>query len=170
MKTALALAAILLAQTPVVAQIPPPATAIGLTRALAIAERATGGGRVMDAELEYRNGRQIYEVETLSGKWLTELLIDAHSGQVLKSSPLRLKSLWARWFQSDEFRKAGQARSLTAALRNLEQRTGGQVRDVSFDADGGRARYEIEILTPAGKTELHLDALTGKRLALALDE
>jgi len=169
MRTVLALAAILFAHAPLAAQVLPSST-IGLPQALAIAERVTGG-RVTEAELERRGGRQIYEVEVMREKTLRRLSIDAQTGRVLKSSPLRIKSLWARWFDSDEVRQAGRARPLAAALTDLERRTGGQVRDVSFDVEGsGRAYYEIEIVTPAGATELHLDALTGKRLALALDE
>jgi uncharacterized membrane protein YkoI len=168
MRFILALAAAAFMQIPASAQMPQPPV-IGLTRALAIAERATGG-RVMEAELEYRRGKPVYEIEVMGNRGLRKLKIDADSGRLLGSSPLRLKSLWARWFKTDEYRQAGQARSLAPLLVDLERHTRGSVRDVSFDVEAGRAHYEIEIATPAGVTDLQLDALTGKRLALALDD
>lgn len=167
MKLALA-AAIVLTQT-MASTHPLRSSVISLTRALAIAERSSGG-RIVDGELEYRGGRAIYEIETISRAQLREFIIDAHTGRILGSSPLRIKSLWRRWFNSEEVRHAARARPLAATLDDLEKRTGGKVTDVSFDFEHGRAQYEIEIVTPAGATDLHLDALTGRRLTMVLDD
>jgi uncharacterized membrane protein YkoI len=160
--------ALLLTQAPASAH-PLGSSVIGLTRALAIVERSSGG-RIVDGELEYRGGRAVYEIETINGDLLREFIVDAHTGSVLGSSPLRIKSLWAHWFNSEEVRHAGRAHPLAAILDGLEKRTDGKVTDVSLEFEHGRAHYEIEIATPAGATDLHLDALTGRRLVMVLDD
>lgn len=154
--------------SPVLAQKEGPSR-ISLTRAVAIAER-NSGGHVLDAELEESKGRLFYEVEVARENRLQELLIDAETGKVVKKSAPFAKGYYARWFESDRLGKVGSARPLSEILTRIEQQTGGQVIEASFDIEGGRPRYEVELATRAGVADVALDPRTGDRLRMALDD
>jgi uncharacterized membrane protein YkoI len=142
---------------------------IGITKAIDIAERSTGA-TATDAELDTRrDGRQVYEVDLATASKLYELEIDARSGKVLSKRSPRFASQWARWFDAEELRHSSQTRPLAKLLGELERRANGKVLEVSFDAEHGRPRYEVEISSAAGVTDIYLDPRTGKRLSLLDD-
>ena len=60
----------------------PSGSVVGITAAMTAAE-AAGKGQAIEAELELEDGRALYEVEVLSGESITEVLVDAKSGEVL---------------------------------------------------------------------------------------
>lgn len=143
---------------------------IGITRAVAIAERATGA-KAMDADLEDRSGGGlVYEVELVKGRTLHEVDIDARTGRIISLRTPRIASYWARWFDNDELQHAARARPLSQILDDLERRSRGQVLEVSFDVEAGQPRFEVEISTRAGVTDIFLDPRTGERLALVYDD
>lgn len=143
---------------------------IGIARAVAIAERATGA-RAMDAELDHRRGgRLVYEVELARNRTIHEVDIDARSGKILSQRTPYIDTYRTRWFDSEEFRHIARARPLSGILQELERRTGGRVLEVSFDVEAGQAHYEIEISTRAGVTDIYLDPRTGQRLDIVYDD
>lgn len=142
---------------------------ISLTRAVAIAEQATGG-HVLDAELEERNGRLFYEVDLLQGKKLQQLTLDARDGKIVERSAPLIEGYWTRWFESDRLGRVTSARRLSELLTRLERQTGGEVVEASFDVEEGQPRYEVEIATRAGVADVNLDPRTGERLSMVLDD
>lgn len=157
-----------------VAMLPPAALAqsgaIGMPRAIEIAERATGG-RTIEAELDgRRNGALVYEIELADSGTLHEVDVDARSGRIVARRTPRLESFWANWVEDDELRAVASARPLADMLRGLERRSDGRVTEVSFDVEAGQARYEVEISTSAGTADIYLDPKTGRRLSLVHDD
>ena len=140
---------------------------IGVTRAVSAAEKALSA-RAVEAELDTRKGRLVYDIELVRGGALHDAVIDARSGRLLASGKQRWESLWASWFDKDRF--AATSRPLGATLAALEAETGGRVEEVSLDDDGGRAVYEVELATAAGVAEIAVDPATGKRLPRRLDD
>lgn len=145
-----------------------PARTIGLTRAVAAAERALPG-IALEAELEAQGGRLVYEVELLSKGRIHDVRIDARSGRMLANAPARVESMWRAWFDADWATMSQATRPLAPRLATLERQAGGTVRDVGFDVEGGIPIYEVEIATAAGRTEIHFDARSGQRLPMAFD-
>jgi len=145
----------------------PPATGlIGITRAVALAERHLSG-QALDAELENDGGRLYYEIDLVKAGKPWEVRIDARTGRVLAGVAA---SAWWGWMQRGDAGHAARSRPLSGILSNWERRSGGRVTDVGFDVEGGRARYEIEIETRAGVAELHVDPRTGNRLTNVYDD
>ena len=61
---------------------------------------------------------------------------------------------------------AGQAVPLQQILDRARQEFGGDVVDVDFEDEQGRARYELKLLAPDGRLlKLYYDAATGKLLS-----
>ena len=154
----------LLLAAPVAAQKPAPQM-IGISKAVAAAERAVPG-RALEAELDARKGKFVYEIELLAGNSLHEVLIDARTGRVIANSPNRAESVWRRWFDSDWSAMARLNGPLAPRLAALERQSRGMVREVSFDIEDGIPIYELEIAAPAGVTDVHIDARTGARLTM----
>lgn len=168
MWTAIALAGISLAgaQGPATAA----ETPLPLSQVLATAERAVGG-QVTDAELEIRrDGRTIYEIELVRSGDLFELDIDATSGRIIARRQPMVEGAWERLADRQERRYLANARAASTLLRALETRTGGRALSLSFETEGGRAYYEVELASQIGVTEVFLDPATGSRLPLVPDD
>ena len=60
----------------------PAGSIVEITAAMTAAE-AAGNGHAIEAELETKDGRALYEVEVLSGQSIATILVDATSGEVL---------------------------------------------------------------------------------------
>ena len=135
---------------------------ISLTEAIHAAEKA-GGGRAVDAEIEgSKGGHARYEVEVLSsdGKKLTEYTINASTGKVEKTSNEAVEKLMTR-VTPDDLQAA--ETTLTAAIREAEQQTGGKVIDAETGARGGALHYELKVAMADGKTDkVKVDGATGK--------
>lgn len=143
---------------------------IGSADAVSIAEKHAPG-RAIGVELEYnRNGSQFYEVEMSDAGKMRTIAVDAKSGAVLAQSQSRVKSLWSRWTDREENAAIGQARPLGSVLAALEQRSGGRVTEASFDVEAGQPRYEVELATDLGTTQVYLDPATGDRLSMVMDD
>lgn len=143
--------------------------AMSLTQAVSVAERVTGG-RVLEAEADRCAGAQCYELEVVSDGRLHELTIDAATGRVMKHARPLLRGYWSSWFEADRFAQVTKTGPLSRFLEALEQQTGGQVLEASFEGDEGQPHYEVEIATSAGVTDVGLHPQTGERLATVLDD
>lgn len=143
--------------------------AIGLTRAVAVAERALGA-RAVDAELERSPQGAVYEIELVRGSSLHEARIDARTGKFLGATQSRIKTAWRRSFDSETLAQAADGPPLSEMLWRLERQTSGEVREVEFESEGGQAWYDIEIATAAGVTTVRIDPRSGRRLAALYDD
>ncbi|MGF6147671.1 Peptidase propeptide and YPEB domain [Kingella potus] len=63
---------------------PVPNVAVSLKQAIAAAEAETGG-KAKDAELKYKRGRPVYEVETVNGAQKHEVRVNAADGKIISS-------------------------------------------------------------------------------------
>jgi len=142
---------------------------VGMTRAIGSAER-TLSARAIEAELETRDGRLVYEIDLVRSDTLHRATVDARSGRLVTSEKPRLENWLRAWIARDRIRAGGAAEPLAGRLAILEKQSRGEVKEVEFDMRNGKAVYEIEIATAAGIGEVHIDAATGKRLALAYDD
>lgn len=142
---------------------------VGVTNAVSVAERALSA-YAMEAELDTRNGRLVYEIELMRGDTLHEALVDARTGKLISATKPRFEGTWRSWFDSDWKSFARSARPLAPRLAALEREARGKVQEVSFDADGGMPLYEVEIATAAGVAEVYIDARNGERLAMNYDD
>jgi uncharacterized membrane protein YkoI len=133
-----------------------------LTEAIHTAEKANGG-KAVDAEVEGgKGGHPFYTVEVLSsdGKKLTEYQVNANSGKIEKTENEPLEKLVTR-VKPDDLQST--ATTLTAAIREAEQQTGGKVIDAETGASDGALHYELKVATADGKTDkVKVDGATGK--------
>ena len=139
---------------------------VGVTRAVISAERDLSA-RAIQAELETRSGRLVYEVDLVRGTTLHRATVDARNGKLLTTEKPRIENWLRGWTDAERVRAGGKTVPLGARLTALEQQSGGEVREVEFDLRKGRAVYDIELATAAGVGEVQIDALTGQRLELA---
>ena len=135
---------------------------ISLTEAIHTAEKA-GMGKAVDAEVEgSKGGHARYQVEVLSsdGKKLTEYTINANTGKVEKTNNEALEKLVTR-VKPDDLQST--QTTLTAAIREAEQQTGGKVIDAETGASDGSLHYELKVAMADGKTDkVKVDGSTGK--------
>ncbi len=135
---------------------------ISLTEAIHTAEKA-GGGKAVDAEMEgSKGGHARYTVEVLSsdGKKLTEYTINANTGKVEKTDNEPLEKLVTR-VKPDDLQST--QTTLTAAIREAEQQTGGKVIDAETGASDGALHYELKVAMADGNTDkVKVDGSTGK--------
>lgn len=142
---------------------------VGVTRAVTVAERQLSA-RAIEAELETRSGRLVYEVDLVRGETLHRATIDARSGRLLSSDKPRIENWIRSWVDLDRLRQGGRVAPLGGRLAALERQSGGQVHEVEFSLRKGRPIYTIELSTHAGTGEVRIDALTGERLEFAYDD
>jgi len=142
---------------------------VGITRAIASAERHLSA-RAIEAELETRHNRLVYEIDLVRGTTLHRATVDARSGRLVTTEKPRMENWLRAWLDNDRIRAGGKAEPLAARLAELEKSSGGEVKEVEFDMNKNRAVYEIELATAAGVGEVQIDAETGKRLELAYDD
>ena len=133
-----------------------------LTEAISTAEKAAGG-KAVDAEVEGSKGcHTFYTVEVLSsdGKKLTEYKVNANTGKIEKTENEPLEKLVTRVKPAD---LQSTATTLTAAIREAEQQTGGKVVDAETAACDGALHYELKVASADGKTDkVKVDGATGK--------
>jgi len=164
LRCVLAASALFLGAAPVSAQ-----DMIGLTRAIAVAERGLSA-RAIEGELETRGGRLVYEIDLVRGQILHRVLVDARSGKLLSAVKPKAENWLRGWFDRDRLRSGGSAVPLSEHLATLERHSRGEVKEVEFEFRKGRGIYEIELATAAGVGRVRLDAATGRRIELAYED
>jgi uncharacterized membrane protein YkoI len=151
------------------ADAPVAAGLIGMTRAVTIAEQRVSA-RAMEAELDADGAVPVYEIKLVRGGVLHKAVIDARSGRTLSITHPRIEGAWRTWFDRERMRHGERARSLSQTLAGVERQTHGHVREVDFEVEGGHAMYEIDVATAAGSAKMHVDAVSGIRLAVRHDD
>lgn len=134
------------------------AQVIGMPRAVSIAEGA--GGRTLEAELDYERGRLVYEVSAVAEKGMSQVVVDALSGEIVSTRPMRLEGLWRSWFEADRWTAVRAAPTpLSQILARVETDTGAKVTEVGLERERGQTFYEIELSEPGRR--LLVDPRTG---------
>ena len=150
---------------------------IGDARAKEIALGKTGGGTIVDFELDWDDGRPEYEIEIKKDGYEYELEIDGYTGKILefeqdedddykKSAPKPAAKPVAKPAPSKPI-LIGDARAKEIALGKTG---GGTVVDFELDWDDGRPEYEIEIEKGGLEYELEIDGYTGQILEFEIDD
>ncbi|MCR5877707.1 PepSY domain-containing protein [Phenylobacterium sp. J367] len=130
---------------------------IGVARAVAAAEQATGG-RAFEADLDTERGVLVYEIDLVKDGRPMEATIDATSGQVIRQTqPAKLRLP----FGQEDLKAAQTApRTLSETIAAVEAATKGRVTDIGLEREGGRHYYEVE-LAGAQDREVRVDLRTG---------
>ena len=144
------------------------APAVCLRHAVAIAERATSG-KVIEAEPQWSQGRSIYEVDVIDGSELRRLVITS-TGRIQRNERLMVRNVWSGVVDREERRAIARAGRLSEILAGLERRSGGRAIEASFEVEGDRPLYEVELMTSIGQTTIYLDAVSGTQVLHVPDD
>lgn len=130
---------------------------IGVARAVAAAEQATGG-RAFEADLDTERGVLVYEIDLVKDGRPMEASVDATSGRVVRQS---LPAKLSLPFGQEDLKAAQSApRTLSETIAAVEAATKGRVTDIGLERKGGRHYYEVE-LAGAQDREVRVDLRTG---------
>ncbi|WP_420136330.1 PepSY domain-containing protein [Sphingomonas sp.] len=139
---------------------------VRLSRAIGIVESHVSG-RAIEADVQKRGGRLVYEIDVVRGPILHRALVDIQSGKLISVTRPRLENWTLPWLDPERLREGARAVPLAERLELLEERNHGEVRDVDFAVEHGRGVFEIEFATAAGIGKVRIDGVSGKRLELA---
>lgn len=134
------------------------AAKIGMSEAIAAAERELAGGVPVEGEFELGRDGAVFEVEILVDGEVHEVLIDPSDGRVLgvELDPEDLAEAIAT-----AARLADARLSLAEAIAIAERETSGTV----FEIEVGDEGFELAVLTDAGPLELILSTSDGAVLS-----
>jgi uncharacterized membrane protein YkoI len=138
---------------------------ISLIRAIAIAERKTGG-RAIHADFQVQRGKGVFEVETLTNKALTVVTIDADADKLIGSTATGTIDA-----KTEDQRKAIDATA--AAKVNLEgaaaqgDATGDWTVDAGVTDLAGAFAYRVDVLKDGKTRTMMIDPVSGKVLPSA---
>lgn len=128
---------------------------IGQERAWEIAMDRAGGGTITELEMDYENGRMVYEGELRTDTLEVDFDIDATTGTVVKWEEKQLDR--PNMNQSE----AGISRERAQEIAR-NRAGGGTVTELLLDRDDGRLQYEGQLLTDTLKIEFDIDATNGE--------
>ncbi|MBM6830371.1 PepSY domain-containing protein [Anaerotignum lactatifermentans] len=132
------------------------------SKALAHAGLTSSQVTFVKAQLDWENGRRVYEVE-FYGKDYTEYdyEIDASTGAVLSFD------YDAEGYQAPASAGSyiGEAKAKSIAAGQVSGATTANVVKVEFDYDDGRAEYEVKLICNGMEHEFEIDAVSGKILS-----
>lgn len=116
----------------------------------------TGGGNVVKCELDYDDGRALYDVIVVNGAKRYDMDIDARTGNIYK---FRERSIdRSDYGASMEKPAVSPAKAKQIALKRTG---GGTVINCKLDRNDGKLVYEIEVVSGKTQYELEIDASTG---------
>jgi uncharacterized membrane protein YkoI len=141
------------------------ARTISMAEAIKAAQGRLPGG-VLEAEIESRGGREVYEIEIVSTGKIHEVQVDAQSGQIIATEEKVMSTRFKQWFAEGRLDAAERAPDvLVRALPELERQMGGTVTEVGLERENDRLTYEVELQTAQGGRETHIDVATGQNVA-----
>lgn len=130
--------------------------------AIAAAKGHVDGG-VLEAELEKHRDGLVWEIDIAGSDGVTEVIVDAATGEVRSADEKTIEGAWRSWFDGDRLTVAREAGSgLGEWLAAAESQIGGHVTEISLDEEDGRLAYELEVETPSGERDAYIDAATGE--------
>lgn len=132
------------------------------SKALAHAGLTSSQVTFVKAQLDWEDGRRVYEVE-FYGKDYTEYdyEIDASTGAVV-SFDYDAESYQA---PASAGSYIGEAKAKSIAVSQVSGATANHVVKVEFDFDDGRAEYEVKLIYGTMEYEFEIDAVSGKVLS-----
>ncbi|WP_165611272.1 PepSY domain-containing protein [Sphingomonas jatrophae] len=142
---------------------------VGLARAVEVAEHQLAANAI-DASLDTRKGRLVYEVELVRADTLHSAQIDARTGRLVSVSKPRLVGLYRRYLEAGRVHHGKRVRPMSSVLNEIEATPGRTVHEATLKADNERLVYEIEVATAAGVAKVRHDAVTGRRLSVAIGQ
>lgn len=125
--------------------------------------RASYPGELVEAELETRGGRRVYEIDVRSVDGTRyELDFDAHTGELIDTRTEQDRAL--------ELRSKGTIMSLETIVRRAQERFSARFLEAELEEDDGRYEYEIELIGADGRRiEVKYDAASGELLHIGDD-
>jgi uncharacterized membrane protein YkoI len=125
---------------------------------------ATYPGRLLEAEREQENGRQVYQLEIIDEDGRTlELDYDVFTGELMQAQE-----------EHDtvyDMRRAGRILPLSDILARAQRARSGELLEADLDDEHGRYIYELEMAGDDGlHRELYFDAETGELLKIERDD
>lgn len=142
---------------------------VGLARAVEVAEHQLAANAI-DASLDTRKGRLVYEIELVRADTLHSAQVDARTGRLVSVSKPRLVGFYRRYLEAGRVHHDKRVRPLSAVLNEIEATPGRTVHEATLKADDNQLVYEIEVATAAGVAEVRHDAITGRRLSVEIDQ
>ena len=140
---------------------------IGLEKAKSIALSHAGlkssDVTFVKGELDYDDGRRIYEVEFYSGNKEYDYEIDAATGDILSYD------YEAESYTPSSGATITAAKAKQIALGKVSGATEANIREFKLDVDDGRAVYEGEIRYNGWEYEFEIDASTGAVISWEID-
>ena len=130
-------------------------------------EQAMGsafGATLIETVLLWQADALVYEVEYFIGLELTEIEIDAHTGQVRSTSKLAMNPSdeeYAALRKAASSIKTSPAETLKLAARAA---TGAQPYRITYKMERGQPTYEVDLLDNGKQAKVLVDAVNGKTL------
>lgn len=132
------------------------ANEISMERAREIALEKTGGGSVTECELDYENGRKVYDIEIIDGYTKYKMEIGVTDSRVYDYSQ--------KTYEAYGEKGADEITAEKAKAAALERAGGGTVVKCKLDFENGRKVYEIDIVDGGTRYEMDVSAEDGKIL------
>lgn len=121
-------------------------------------------GFVTQFELDYDNGRFVYEMDIKGNKVEYELDMDAETGEVIKLEEERDDD--RKYAAIKEANLITMEEAETIALEEFS----GVIKETELDRDDNRWIYEIKVKQENLEAEFEIDATTGKIIELEIDD
>jgi uncharacterized membrane protein YkoI len=138
------------------------AAKIDLQKAIQTAQAKVPDGKLLEAETEVEEGKNIFEVSFLVGDKIREVDVDAATGAVLEVEDSKA--------DADEIADAKKllgaskttfAQAIATALDKVKD---GKPFEVELDSEDGKTIIEVELLSGNKIMQVEIDAVTGKVL------
>lgn len=123
-------------------------------------------GQIESIEIERENGKKYYDIDIENGQVEYDIHIDALTGKIISTD-----EDWDDEDGKDDNQMDGKnIISTKKAIEIAEKEVNGTVKEIEKDEDDGNVIYDIQLRTSQGKTEVDIDASTGKVLKVEIDD
>ena len=137
---------------------------ITLSEAVTRAEAKTGG-KALEAELEVKKDRVLFEVSVIKDGAEIEVKIDAGSGEVVSTEVEKDGKLP----KGAEALKTATV-TLAAAIVQAEAAAGGRAAEAELEMEKDKAVIEVSVLKDGAEIEVEIDPVTGKVIKVEKEE
>jgi uncharacterized membrane protein YkoI len=128
-------------------------------------------GVLEDIELEKESGKAVYEVDIEKDDRDYDVYMDAYSGEIYsvdRDDDHDDDDDRANRSNGEQNQKSIISQADAAAI--AEKAVNGRMVEIEKDEDDGFIKYEVELKTDRGETEVEIDASTGKVLDVEYDD
>ena len=137
---------------------------VALAAAIAVANKHTSGGAVVDASFDAGSGKPTYKVKTYQNNSVWEGIVDAASGQV---SGVGKTTPESELDQEDKAELAGLQQATTTlaqAVDTAERQVAGKAISAGLEETNGKIVFEIMVLKSGSVRKIVIDPKTGQIL------